>query len=202
MFSFNPTRKRSLPQRILVAAALLFFAVSIFIFTGCPMTDDSSGGGPGFDTRLAGTWEMTYVGGGERNVITDTTYAYGSTDADGNFTDVFAGELVYAYRFSDEAGIIIIEYTTGHKQLWSDYSDYPNVSLLDPQPAGNFYGIYYNNLTGGDPGDTVYLSNTSDQDNGNGPTEEETLAAAKAKFTLGNMNKYIALDGTSPQTKQ
>jgi hypothetical protein len=176
---------------------------------GCPMDDKDSGGGPGLDSKLVGTWEFLGPYGSDRCIITDTTLAYYSAPSDdvSSFVEKWAGEIVYAYRFTEEAGIIIIEYTDNdHKQQWSSWTENPagtwTETLLNPQPKGNFYGIYYNNLSGGVTRDIVFFSNTSDIENGYGPTETETLEQAKEKFTLGNMNNYIDLTVSSPMTKK
>jgi hypothetical protein len=174
------------------------------------MEEDTSKGVPGLNSDLKGTWDMLGLYGSDRYIITDTTLAYysGPPSDDSNFVEQWAGEIVYANGFSEEAGIIIIKYTK--KQIWpsGDWREDPEGSgnwvsdPLDPQPEGNFYGIYYNNLAGGAKGDTVYFSNTNDQANNYGPTETETLDEAKIKFTLGSMNNYIDLEASSPTTKK
>jgi hypothetical protein len=174
------------------------------------MEDDSSKGVLGLNSALTGTWEFLGPFGSDRYIITDATLAYYSAPSDdpSGFVEKWAGKIVYADGFTGEAGIIIIEYTAGHKQEWSSWTEDPPGSNnweekpLNPQPEGNFYGIYYNNLTGGAVGNTVYLSNANDQANNYGPTETVTLEQAKAKFTLGNMNQHINLEVSSPMTKK
>jgi hypothetical protein len=190
----------------LVLVLCLVAALS-FSFLGCPMDGDTSTSIPGLDDKLIGTWEFTGSYGTERYVINDRndTFTYGSV-YDGTFTESFSGTIVYAESFSDSAGVIIIKYTEGHKQEWSSWAeDSPGSNNwvetpLNPQPAGNFYGIYYVNLN--DAGTTVFLANTSNlADYSYGPTETETLEAAKARFTETNINDYIDISVGEPQTK-
>jgi hypothetical protein len=184
----------------------LFFVISALSFVGC--SDDASGGGEGLDPRLVGTWQLDYTGGAERYVITADTLKYGNV-YDGTFITSYEGTIRYAEEFTTGNGVIIIEYNAGHKQVWSDgnWVEDPAGSgnwvsgKLDPQPAGNFFGIYYNGLTGGAVGATVELSGTSDIANYYGPTETTTRALARAKFTEANQPLYMSLGATTPQTK-
>jgi hypothetical protein len=180
---------------------------------GCPMEDEPSKSVPGLNSDLIGTWEFLGPYGSDRYVITDTTLTYYSAPSDvaSGFVKRWAGEMVYANGFTETAGIIIIKYANGSKQIWPDSNSWHEepegsgnwvADPLDPQPTGDFYGIYYNNLAGGTVGSTVYFSNTSDQANSYGPTETVTLEQAKERFTLGNMNNYIDLEGSSPMTKK
>jgi hypothetical protein len=203
--SFSVGRTRVPGRSVSLVLALGLVAVALLL-AGCPMEDDDTTGVPGLDDNLKGTWEFSGPYGYERYVITNTELHYYSAppgDAT-EFVENWSGKMVFAEGFTGESGIIIIEYI--HKQEWSAWKEDSSgtwVSTpLDPQPPGNFYGIYYNNLAGGAVGDTVFLSNTSDQANNFGPTEAETLDSAKAKFTLGNMNKYIDVEMTSPVTKK
>jgi hypothetical protein len=187
--------------------AAFFVLFVTFFFAACPMEDDpDTGAGIGLDPRLVGTWRLEYgVGGYEQFVIqsdgvlggTDDTLIYNNSDYPGtDDNEIFAGTIVYAERFSSSAGIIIIEYLSGHKQVWMDWNtDLP----LDPQPSGNFYGIYYLNLNSA--GTEVFLACTNDKDNNNGPTETVTLEEAIAKFTRGNLNQLLDLSVGEPQHK-
>jgi len=193
----------------------LFFALCVamlsFSFLGCPMEGDTSTGNDDLDPKLIGAWEFIGPYNAERYIITGTTFTYGSLSTDDNktFTENFSGTIAYAKSFSDITGVIIIKYNTGHKQVWPDsnswHEDPPDsgnwvANPLDPQPAGDFYGIYYVNLDSA--GTTVFLANTSNlADYSYGPTETETLAAAKAKFTDGNINNYIDISVGDPQHK-
>jgi hypothetical protein len=195
-------------------AVSLFFAlfVAALSFLGCPMESDTSSGNVGLNPKLLGTWEFIGPFGTERYII-GPKFTYSSDDGFG-FTEHFSGTIVYAEDFGGGAGIIIIEYDAGHKQEWSSwvdsgvdgdgdgYNDWVETPL-DPQPAGDFYGIYYVNLGDGTTGSQVFLANTSKLDDFSyGPTETVTLADAKTRFTEANINKYIDISVGEPQTKQ
>lgn len=168
------------------------------------MEDDlDTGAGIGLDPRLVGTWRFEFGSGYEQFVIQsdgnldgkDDTLTYNSNYS-GTDDEIFAGAIVYAECFSSNAGIIIIEYLPGRKQIWIDRS---TMQPLASQPPGNFYGIYYLSLNG--DGTEVFLAYTSDQARNNGPTETETLEDAIAKFTQGNMNQLLDLSVGDPQHK-
>jgi hypothetical protein len=129
------------------------------------------------------------VPGGEDDVL-----SCGSTFSGpgGSYVESFAGTIVYAERFSSSAGIIIIKYLSGRKNSWPNWGG-------DPEPPGDFYGIYYINLNAA--GTEVFLACTNDQANNNGPTETDTLDAAIAKFTKGGMNQLIDLYVGDPHHK-
>jgi hypothetical protein len=205
-FGQNPLFKRAFSM-----VFVLFLVLGALAFMGCPMDDDDSDGGIGIDSRLEGIWEFVHseYGYGDRYVIRGTSLAYSShsgTGEDAVWTDTYAGTIVHAERYSKSAGVIIIEYTEGHKYRWSSYTQDAGgnwVSTpLDPQPAGNFYGIYYHSLKTRDDGKLeVAFANTSDQANNSGPTEAETLEAAIEKFTVENMNKFMSFDVGDPLSK-
>jgi hypothetical protein len=189
----------------------LFFALALIIgtlsFVGCE-TEIETVVKPfvGLDVDLVGTWEMNGPYGGERVTITDTQLTYGfltSPDDGATFTEDFSGTIRYAKSFGGNAslgtaGVIIIQYT--NKQIWYDYSNYPDIVPITNQPSGDFYGIYYSNLTGGNAGATVNLSKTTAQPD-NGPTETDDLATAKTKFTEANIPNLMGLGATTPQSK-
>jgi hypothetical protein len=171
-------------------------------------TEDPSGGTQStLDERLYGVWRWELGSTVEEIRITPTAGKLGSLSYCSKIytpalQEQFAGTIVYAQNFSSSAGIIIIEYTPGHKQQWVDWSkaNPPTyMPLRNDQPAGNFYGIYFINLNSG--GTQVFLACTNDQNNNYGPTEPTTLEQAKAKFTQGNMNQLLDLSVGDPQTK-
>jgi hypothetical protein len=189
-------------------ALTLCLLAGALVLTGCPMEDDPAEGVPGLDSRLEGTWEFDDAGhGGERCVINGDSFTYGSlsgTGADAVFTETYAGTIVHAESYTNSAGVIIIEYKEGKKQVWNSWQEVNGnyvATPIDPQPTGNFYGIYYHHLGPKDGKLEVFFANTSDQENGYGPTEAETLEAAIEKFTVENMNKYINIDMGEPVHK-
>jgi hypothetical protein len=184
----------------LLKVILFALFVSVF-FSACPMEDDpDSGAGVGLDPRLVGTWRFEFGDSYEQFVIqsdgvlggTDDTLTY-SGNYSGADSEIFSGTIRYAEEFSSSAGIIIIEYLPGHENSW------PLWSGGEPEPPGNFYGIYYLNLNSA--GTEVFLACTNDQKKDNGPTETETLDEAIAKFTQGNMNQLMDLSVGDPQHK-
>jgi hypothetical protein len=196
--------KRLLYHTAFVLAAALFLAA-------CPLEDDPLGGGEGLDPRLYGVWRFEYDRIVEEIRVTPEPLNPGNLRAFTSGTDVwealgfqesFAGDIRYAKSFKDDAGIIIIEYWPGHKQLWVDWDKATPPFYFPPRddnPVGNFYGIYYLNMN--EEGTQVFLANTSDQGNNYGPTETETLEEAIAKFTEGNMNQMLDLSIGDPQHK-
>jgi hypothetical protein len=189
---------------------VLFAAVSALAFMGCPMEEDNPDGGLGLDSKLEGTWEFDDAGyGGERYVIDGTSLTHGSLSgagADAVFTKTYAGTIVHAESYTNSAGVIIIEYATDAKQKWYTWTQDDGGNWvqtpLNPQPTGNFYGIYYHSLKTRDDGKLeVKFANTNDQAKNNGPTEAETREAAIEKFTVENMNKFINIDMGEPVHK-
>jgi hypothetical protein len=169
--------------------------------------DTSTGGSPSaLDDRLYGVWRWQLGSTVEEISITRSgtlgTLTYSSKIFTPTLQEQFSGNIVHAANFSNSAGIIIIEYRSGHKQQWVDWekANPPSyMPLRSDQPAGNFYGIYFLNMNSG--GTQVFLACTNDQKNNYGPTETATLEAAKAKFTQGNMNQLLDLSVGDPQTK-
>lgn len=187
----------------LLAAAL--------VLAGCPLENDPLEGGGGLDPRLYGLWRFEYG-----QIIEEIRIArepqnpgnLGSLSSGANiwtavgFKESFAGDIVYAENFSESAGIIIIEYWPGHKQVWVDWSKARPPAYFPPRadnPEGNFYGVYFLNMN--EEGTQVFLACTNDQSNNYGPTETETLEEAIAKFTQGNMNQMLDLSVGDPQHK-
>jgi hypothetical protein len=193
-------------------APALVLAAVILVFAGCrmesdPLTDPGTGENA-LDERLYGVWEWRLGTTVEQITINPEggsmgTLTYGSNVYSATITESFAGNIVYAESFSSSAGIIIIQYLSGHKQKWIDWNNAApsqNYFPLRPDnPAGNFYGIYFLNLNSG--GTQVFLACTNDQQNNYGPTETETLEQAKAKFTQGSMNQLLDLSVGDPQAK-
>jgi hypothetical protein len=190
---------------------LLFFAALVFLPAACSLEADPLTGKAGLDERLYGVWRFEYGHIVEEIRVTPEPLNPGNLGAlisggniweDLGFQENFAGDIVYAENFSESAGIIIIEYWPGHKQVWVDWSKAEPPDYFPPRednPEGNFYGIYFLNMN--KEGTQVFLAFTNDQDNNNGPTETETLGEAIAKFTIGNMNQMLDLSVGDPQKK-
>jgi hypothetical protein len=188
----------------------------VVCLVSCPLTDDPIEGSIGMNPALYGVWRSgsgqyfeEFTVSPERTDPADTTslgvFIAPGYEGYGPYNVAkFQGEIRYAASFSDRSGILIVEYHAGHKQVWVDWeaSDPTNGTtwvLRNPQPAGNFYGIYYLDLAS--DGNRVFLALTNAQDDNYGPTEALTLPEAIEKFTLGNMNQLLDLSVGDPQTK-
>ena len=171
MFSFNSYR------RLFMRSAFILLILSA-LFLGCKTDSDDIVPVIELDQRLVGIFDNT-VGKDVYEITSDLKLYYYGTDFFTGDDFVWGGKIVYAAKFSDTSGIIIIEYDTDKKQVWMDWYADPIPEPLDPQPAGYFYGIYYDSLTA----NSFIPSNTSDQLDF-GPCETETLEEAKNRFTL------------------
>jgi hypothetical protein len=69
------------------------------------------------------------------------------------------------------------------------------------QPEGNFYGIYFSDLTTIANPWTAKIFYTSDQNNNFGPTETKTLQEAIARFTLANKDDWLSSSAGDAQNK-
>ena len=205
-------RKRALFQ--LVAVCLIFGGLA---FIGCKTDDDSDKGSDGLDSKLVGSWVFEYeypvgVQNTERFIITANktanrigTIEY-ATVSGSSVTINYRGDIRYARKFDNQAGVIVLEYQSGYEQSHSKWTqDSQGNWTSTPVPStGNFYGVYYANLKKVKERNNrweVFLANTSDQKNNYGPTETATLELAKAKFTEGNINNLMDVSVGDPQHK-
>jgi hypothetical protein len=192
--------------------------LSLFVLS-CPLTDDPLTGSIGLNPKLYGVWRFQGGLGAYEEIIINREphdlsswggFIYGAAtimdpDVPPEYKINFAGDIVYAKSFSDSAGILIIKYwrtPVDYKQIWVDWSVsiWPvKLILRDPQPAGDYYGVYFLNLN--EAGTRVFLACTNDQSTNSGPTETLTLEEAIAKFTQGNMNQMLDLSVGDPQTR-
>ena len=114
----------------------------------------------------------------EYNITAALKLYYYAWDYEPGDDPIWGGKIVYAAKFNDTSGIIIIEYDTDKKQIWMNWDTFPPLPL-DPQPAGNFYGIYYDNLT-----QNSFVPSGSSNQETSGPSETETRQQAIDRFTL------------------
>ena len=156
--------------------------IAVFLFAGCgePEPDGFVDDGK-LNPLLIGKWENEW----EEYTITSTTFNFESFDD-------WGGNIRHVVNFSTNSGVIIIEYSEGKKQAWTDWDTFDDIT-----PDGNFYGIYFRDLKA----NSVMLSNTSDLENDYGPTETNTLEEAKNKFTYLNIDKWVSQGTGSAQTK-
>jgi hypothetical protein len=193
-----------------------FLSLITLILASCPLTDDPLENKIGMDPRLYGVWRFQGGDGVYEEIIISPetvaldsfgTFTYGGTfsQSNGSYAINFKGDIVYAESFSAEDGILIIKYhrtPIDYKQFWLDWSksSWPHKLVpLDPQPTGDYYGVYFLDMSG--DGSRVFLACTNDQLTNSGPTETDTLEGAIAKFTIGNMNQMLDLSVGDPQTK-
>jgi len=162
-------RRRSivmfLSRRAFALSVLLCLSLAL-LFTGCS-TDGDGGGGVGLSSDLIGRWASTGSWGTDGYSIDTKKASYFYDDS-----TMYAGTIRHVENFTDSAGVIIIEYD----------KEYDN-------PDGNFIGIYFKNLT---PGVSVQMGIATLYP---ATTEEATLNAAVAAFTLGNEGKYMSYYG-------
>jgi hypothetical protein len=191
----------------------LFCVAVPLLFVSCPLEDDPLNGKTGIDPRLFGVWRFGYGDAYEEFKISPSGNAsiLGTFESGGfnngatNSISAFKGDIVYAESFSASAGILIIKYwrtPIDYKPIWLDWSQsvWPHKLIeLDPQPTGEYYGVYFINMR--EDGRQVFLACSSDQSANSGPTETDTLEEAIAKFSVGNMNQMLDLSVGDPQTK-
>jgi hypothetical protein len=156
---------------------------------GCSMDEDSTNfiDNHTLDTRLIGKWESPY---GDWYAITksenEITLTCGFSDPEYGEFQNYAGTIVYVSNFSDNAGVIVIEYIAGSEQMYPEYDENWNITGYI-QRKGDFLGIYYKNLKT----NSVQLSGAYDD----GPAEEATSYEAVITFTQGNAGKYAGIWG-------
>jgi hypothetical protein len=174
----------SLQNRLLgvLALAAVFCLSAALLFSGCQPEDDSFVDDHRLNSQLIGTWTNSQFG--DSYTITSTYLSYGY----GNDFISYAGAVRYVSNFSEDAGVIIIEYDDDHKATYPEYDDEWNVIGTLPL-KGNFIGIYYKELKSG-------VSVKMGGAYADGGAEEATLDAAKKAFTLGNEGNYMSMYGT------
>jgi hypothetical protein len=206
----NMIKQNKFFLRSALARVLLFLAA--LVLAACPLEDDPQESGVELDPRLYGVWRFESGRIVEEFRITREPLNpanAGALIAGSNiwealgFQENFAGDIVYAENFSENSGIIIIEYWPGHEQNWVDWAQAMPPEYFPPRadsPVGkNFYGIYFLNMN--EEGNEVFLACTNDQNNNYGPTETKTLEEAIAKFTQSNRSQLMNLSVGDPQHK-
>ena len=186
MFAFVSPNTVSLRVMRNIFALIIVYFLSAALCTGCQADDEYIDDGK-LKAGLIGQWKSEYSGGEELYTITANpdTLIYADT-----FMGTWGGKIVHVSNFSEDAGVLIIEYDADKKQNWVDW----NNNMADITPSGNFYGIYFSKLRK----TSVILANTSEA---GGPSETDTLEQAKAKFTSGKKGNYTYPVGTA-QIKQ
>ena len=174
---------KSLTWRQGVRFITAIFVVVMMLF-GCKI-DPGDDFGYELNGDLTGTWEDKSWGGGtvyDFFTITATTLVY-----DNGFGGGYAGTIRFVTNFTENAGVIIIEYHEDRKPVYFDKDFNPTIP-----PKGNFAGIYYENLM---PGVSVLLAKAIDLTDYTG-AEKTTLDEAKVAFTSGRKLDYVEFMGT------
>jgi hypothetical protein len=162
------------------AMFILFCLPATLLLTGCK-TEENNDDDHKLNSQLVGTWTSEY---GDLYSITSTYLSYGY----GGDSISYAGIIKYVSNFTNDAGVIVIEYDDDHKASYWEYDD--NWDPTEELPLkGNFIGIYYKEFK---PGVSVKMGGAYVY----GGAEEATLDAAIKAFTLGNEGTYIYGYGT------
>jgi hypothetical protein len=140
-------------------------------------TDDDAPSLRALMPEILGTWEAANYSPPDDYTIADTTFTYDSGGAAEYGSSGWNGTVAYAVKYNNTAGCIVIKLAT-NDPVWGYYKD-------------KYYGYYYKNLTAttmnsGLAADTSYGSKYE-----YGPVYFNTLAEAKAGFTLANMTIYL-----------
>ena len=179
MFSFLSSFQKK------VLTAFFVFGFLAAGLTGCDssIADNDANNQGTLPENLQGEWVFIPPGSNtpaDYYNISESTLRYVMDDPD--YGSDYAAAIRFVSNYSNDSGVIIIEYTQGYI-FGADYDvEYP------------FTGIYYKNLGG----NTVQLANAYD---GSGRTETTTLDEAKAKFTRNKMDTYVSWTYVQPYTK-
>jgi hypothetical protein len=165
-----------------VFALAVMFCLSALLFTGCKdngFVDDHK-----LNSNLIGTWTSTY---GDSYVITANKITYD----DGGYGGGYASTIRDVSNFSDNAGVIIIEYDADKKPTYYDsFDNYGKEEHIVPL-NGDFIGIYYKDFK---PGVSVSMG-VAVNSAVVGGSEEATLDAAVSAFNVDNVGKYMSYWG-------
>ena len=170
MFSFNSLHPGSL-QRFLTQSVFALFFMSAVLFIGCP-TEEEEDSNP----SLHGRWTASY---GDAYIINlnSQTLEYD----DGGWGTGFEGDILKIAKFDSKgtAGIIFIEYTA--KPV-----DYDTAI----EPAGDYIGIYFRNLT---RATGQFAPPIEEYEAGKYKTPAKaSLAETEASFNLDNMGNFVS----------
>ena len=174
----------SYPKKVLNSVLVLCFLAAVLVSCDSSIADDNTNNSGTLPERLRGEWVFIPSGSSapaDCYLISENSLRYVMDDPD--YGSDYTAAIRFVSNFSDDSGVIIIEYTQGYI-FGADYdNEYP------------FTGIYYRNLSG----NTVQLANAYD---GNDRSETTTLDEAKAKFTRGKMDTYVSWAYVQPYTKK
>jgi hypothetical protein len=176
--------------------AIFFITVLFLSFTGCELYGKVGGADvnlPGvLPDMLRGEWTYTQPGsndpaeryiiekGSPENNEADTVqYGYGG----GADPTDYKGVIRFVSNYSEDSGVIIIEYTEAEKPSYPLYN------------GNSFFGIYYRNLKD----NSVQIANSINPDNS--APDTPTLDEAIKKFTRFNMGTFVNWGVVQPQRR-
>jgi hypothetical protein len=161
----------------------IFFlgAVALPVLMGCQKKESGS-----LNNVPAGIWKAAY---GDYFVITPAALEYVNPDYP---IEYLKGTIRHIQYFNETAGVMIIEYSEGGRPQYYEYGGPPDYEIISGphEPLGNFRGIYLTKITGA----SIDISAADDPGDRYSRSEKTTLEAAKAGFTLDNLDFYV----TSP----
>ncbi|AEF81441.1 hypothetical protein [Leadbettera azotonutricia] len=180
MFKFS-SQKGKFPG---VKRVLPVFFISAVVFglllSACDLDDDDPYEDPfELNPGLIGTWEASGQGWTDTYKITATTLEH---------VNNFTSKIVYTYNFSENAGVIIIEYVekpTYFDHHYNDDGTYIN-SDNPHEPTGNFSAVYFSALTES----AAYLGAAYVYADYTQQVEAGSLNEAKEKFKPANADLY------------
>ena len=169
--------RRPAAQRICASIRVLVCCLigGAALFAGCSTSGSRIEGVP------VGTWTTAF----DRFVITATTLAY--YDSPTATTPVYQGTIRYLEEFNPATAVMIIEYQSGGIPQYYQYDASWNPVGPPVGPLGNFRGVYLTNSTAA----TIEISATADSSEPYFRSEKQTLADAKAAYTLDHIDNYV-----------
>jgi hypothetical protein len=176
--------KRSRKNLIRALLCGFFVVFPVLFFAGCelygkPGGDDTNVPGE-LPSLLQGTWAFPPENPSELYTITADTVEYGY--GDGASPMDFKGAICFVSNYSDDSGVIIIEYT-----------EPPSYKKDNDR---SFFAVYYRDLRSG----SVKLANATTLRDYSAP-DTATLEEAKEKFTRGKMGSYVDWGTVQPQER-
>lgn len=195
--------KNSIFSRFTKLSLAALLLLSLTAFTGCPNTATSD---PTENTySIIGKWVDSGSWGNSYYQITNDYFKNYGEDGNGKEYEGYEGDNVTIVKESSTSGYIYIIYTKAPETVytepedadsWTHYAaytwdgvDYPEswfrYSTTAPD-VGKWYAIHYQNLTAS----SVDISGAAGLGTG-AVTSTETLAEAKAEFTVDNEITYF-----------
>jgi len=175
--------RKSFTKKTLIAVlAVLFLATSLFVSCSNPTGSDTGFQAP---AELTGTWAAD--GSTDSYTIGSTRLSYVGWDGVGGYS----GTIKHISQFTNNSGVIIIQYDKGHENSYPIYDESWNPTGEYFPLHGDFIGIYYEDLTSTSVNiGTAYDLSSAGVDSG---PEQVSLNAAIDTFTEANMGTYFSM---------